>query len=301
MRGLAARCPSHGSCSVAAWLAAAALCTACSFTPRVAPVTAWGMFPMALAAWLAAHKDQGGSPQLKQGLDACFYFTFVATKAAASIIGVFGILQGPGVPPLAGHVALVPICTALWLVLALSFALHVAFARRRVVMSPRPAAVLSIASLCRFPGSPMAVLTGPVAWTAAWTVIGELSPIGAFASPAATQAQTPFAQLAAVLGGDGIVFVLAWPGAALWYVLQLAYCAAKADLIRHAFHRLQHGRVWRFDSQSSHTAPLHCCRSHSSCAAALWSCAPGFYAQHCCTAIACHVSVARGRCRAPVA
>ena len=59
-----------------------------------------------------------------------------------------------------------------------------------------------------------------MAWTAAWTAIGELSPIGAFASPAATQAQSPLAQLAAVLGGDGIVFILAWPGAALWCVLQ---------------------------------------------------------------------------------
>ena len=137
---LAARCrTSLGPCSATPWLAAAALCTACSFTPRVAPVTAWGMFPAALASWLAAHKDPACDAQLKHSLGTAFYLTFVATQAAASTIGVFGILQGPGVPPLAGHVALVPICIALWLLLALPFALHVAFARRCVCMSCRAA------------------------------------------------------------------------------------------------------------------------------------------------------------------
>ena len=149
---LAAHCLSFGSPSSAAvWLAAAALCTACSFTPRVAPVTAWGMFPAALAAWLAAHTDQGCAAQLKLSLEACFCFTFVAAQAAASIIAVFGILQGPGVPPLAGHIALVPICIALWLVLALPFALHVVFARRCVVMQRSAAGGLSVAPILQIP------------------------------------------------------------------------------------------------------------------------------------------------------
>ena len=124
-----------GPCTAAPWLAATAVCTACSFTPRVAPVTSWGLFPAALAAWLAAQKDQASDTQLKHSRGTAFYRTFVATQAAASTVGVFGVLQGPGVPPLAGHVALVLICIALWLVLALPFALHVAFTRRCVFVS----------------------------------------------------------------------------------------------------------------------------------------------------------------------
>lgn len=105
----------------AAWLAGAAVCTASSFTPFIAPVTAWAMYPCALAAFFA--EPSLLSPSL-------FFLVFVAAQAAASTVGLWGILAGPGVPPLLGNLALVPIAVAVWLLLALPFALQVAFARR---------------------------------------------------------------------------------------------------------------------------------------------------------------------------
>ena len=196
----------------AAWLACAAVCTASSFTPRIAPVTAWAMYPCALEAFLAASSSL--SP-------AVFFLTFVAAQAAASTVGLWGILAGPGVSPLVGNLALVPIAVAVWLLLALPFALQVAFARRYAQQAlARRTATDDV--MRRFCGSPVAVLVGPAAWTAVWTALGELSPLGAFLSPAASQAQGPFAQLAAVLGGEGIVFLLAWPGAALRRVRHFA-------------------------------------------------------------------------------
>ena len=96
------------------------------------------MFPCALAAWLAAHAGAapkaGGAPSARLGstLWTTFVPTFIATQAAASVAGLWGVLQGPGVPALAGHVALVPITVTVWSFLALPFALHVAFAARCV-------------------------------------------------------------------------------------------------------------------------------------------------------------------------
>ena len=154
---------------------------------------AWGMFPCALSAWLAAHMEAvAGEPKRHGSLSSHFWFTFVVAQAAASTVGLWGVLRGPGVSPLAGDLALVPIAVAVWCLLALPFALHVAFARRCVTSANRVTLAMRRAlsgGWRRFRGSPVAVLVGPAAWTAVWTAIGELSPLGAFPSPAASQAR----------------------------------------------------------------------------------------------------------------
>jgi hypothetical protein len=84
------------------------------------------------------------------------------------------------VPPLAGHAALLPLTLAVWALLALPHALHVSFATCfRGASGSGGGAVVALA----------ATLVFPAAWAAAWVLLGALSPLGAFASPATTQAR----------------------------------------------------------------------------------------------------------------
>ena len=124
--------------ALVAWrllLAAAAAATALSFLPRVAAVAAWALVPCALSAFFAANAaaavvQLSTSSSYAQTSRLRFAALFVATQAAASTYALWGVLQGPGVPPAVGHAALLPLCLLVWLVLALPFLLHVAFAAR---------------------------------------------------------------------------------------------------------------------------------------------------------------------------
>jgi apolipoprotein N-acyltransferase len=89
------------------------------------------------------------------------------------------------VPPWAGHAALLPLTAAVWSLLALPHALHVAFARRFGLQR-------TLSACGDMSGACVALavtIVFPAAWAAAWVLLGALSPLGAFASPASTQAR----------------------------------------------------------------------------------------------------------------
>jgi hypothetical protein len=226
--------PAHG------WLAAGALCTALSFIdgPLAAPAAAWALAPCALAAVfaaaaaadVAAEEATAGelrgppAPPERRLLPVPllrFAAAFVVSQAVASTYALWGVLQGPGVPPAAGHLALAPLAVCVWAVLALPFLLHVAFARRCAACMParthallararartRAAHLLTLFSsaACSFPCSGVTALVLPCAWTGVWTLVGALSPLGAFASPASSQARSKPAALFAVPVGAALV------------------------------------------------------------------------------------------------
>lgn len=152
----------------------------------------------------------------------------IALQAGACGLGLQGALVGPGVSERKALVSAASLSFAVWLLLAGPFTLHVAFSRR-------------------YPTSLAAPLVFPAAWTAAWGLLAVASPLGSFASPAASLAEGHAAaravvQLASVFGADAIVFLLAWPGAAaataLAASLGLLHCPA--DVARTA--QLRHGQ-----------------------------------------------------------
>ena len=171
------------------------------------PLLPWLSLALSLAAWQSATTAR---------IRPAFVAIFAGMQSVSSALEHQGIADGvPGLSTAASYTALLAVALLVWLFLTPAFALHVTWHGR-------------------FPESRLSTLVFPCCWTTLWALLTcSFSPIGAYPSPASTQAAYPLICAMASFGGSlSVLFVMAWVASTLslqawrgrgrWSVLALA-------------------------------------------------------------------------------